>query len=967
MDYLCELPNDAARRRALNSLPPDLNSTYERILGRVNESNPETQKLVRRALRWIANDTHFFALDIKALCEVVSIEFEDTRRNLEAIPDEFEILRWCSSLVRKSANGEELELSHFTVKEFLTHIESPQDTSIGAYRIDPTRDELIFGKVCLIYLNFQDFDQKGPYSRHAVERRFHQYPFRPWAVNFLFILARKNLGDAGLFSLVQKLLSPSKPNTLISWAHDFFMEDIENEEELGIANSGFAEATALHYAVMLGLKEVCSWLIRSGCDVNRNTNFGTPLHCALLGRQAFIGRIQNRRTSFFKISIKIRIDIVDLLLESGADSNCCYDAGIEKLSPLFMALSTRALSTSNLEVAMRLLDKGGILDSRCLDVLETSTEPDDIRRIVESTTDQNLPEENHSRLIQLALRAKTSSVTRLMQRDKDLPRQKTHDEDTLRTAAEFGQMEIVRGLLEDQKLDVDAADESTGLTALHHAVRSDQLGVAQILIDRGADSSRSDRLGRTALHHSALGRGVCCLQFFLQQDVDISLRDLENMTVWHLAAQEGNVQALSTLLSWPVDSALTVDLKASDGRTALLCASANQSKEAMRLLLKAGSSLTETASDGCSPLHYAALSGSVEGVEFLLGQAIDPCAVTHDGSSALHYAVWGDSENLAKIVHILLKNGADPCEARNDACTPLHNLVKTITETPSFSSERLDRLFTAGRTLLNKMLEKSRPAFDVKLGSELMYLACSQSFPIAHETVLALLKHGIDCNIPSASGGGRTALMAAAGSGNEALLSTLLLHGADPCFNVLGLNAVHCACFEDQKSILVRLRDTSIDWNSKIATTRWRTPRNVTALHIAARIEDSSVLKYLLNENLMSNVDALDSKGETPLLLAVRSRAPQNVSLLLSNGASTTIGNYSGQSVAHCAAEWGFEEAISEFIVHGSDLGLPNSRGLTPELVARKHGHTALAEVIMDYVNKQSGSCHTVLMEFCAA
>ena len=116
MDYLCELPNDAARRKALNSLPPDLNSTYERILNRVNQSNPDTQRLVRRALRWIASR---FTFTTEALCEAVSIDFGDTRRNLEAIPEEYDILYWCSSLVRKSADGTRIELAHFTVQEFL--------------------------------------------------------------------------------------------------------------------------------------------------------------------------------------------------------------------------------------------------------------------------------------------------------------------------------------------------------------------------------------------------------------------------------------------------------------------------------------------------------------------------------------------------------------------------------------------------------------------------------------------------------------------------------------------------------------------------------------------------------------------------------------------------------------------------------------------------------------------------------
>lgn len=119
MDYICELPNDAARRAALGSLPPDLNSTYERILSRVNQCNLETQKLVRRALRWLAYDGSTQYLTVEALCEAVSVDLGSTRRNPEAISDDYEILRRCSSLVRRSEDGERLELAHFTVKEFL--------------------------------------------------------------------------------------------------------------------------------------------------------------------------------------------------------------------------------------------------------------------------------------------------------------------------------------------------------------------------------------------------------------------------------------------------------------------------------------------------------------------------------------------------------------------------------------------------------------------------------------------------------------------------------------------------------------------------------------------------------------------------------------------------------------------------------------------------------------------------------
>lgn len=964
MDYLCELPNDAARRVALGSLPPDLTSTYERILNRVNQSNPETQKLVRRTLRWIVNPIF---IETEAVCEAVSIDLGSTRRNSQAIPDVFEILHWCSSLVRKSANGNTLELAHFTVQEFLQQIDPRRDISFGAYRIDIESDNIILAKVCLTYLNFEDFDQGGPFSQDVVERRFHEYPFRDCAVWRCDNLAYMGSDDPELFRLLQKLFSPSKPNTFISLMHDSAYTServLENKLTVSIISSFLAEVTTLHYAAMHALTKLCSWLIRSGCDVNRNTSFGTPLHFAILSyniwRWTFMDPLkQLERGPKAVWSDDTTGDTVDLLLECGADPNCCYDLGTEKLSPLFMALMS-----GRWDHAEKLLDRGGLLDSGCLDILENHARSEDICKLVEHTSNDNVLRENHSRLLQLALRAKTSSnATRLMHEDNDLPCQNTHYEHVLRTAAEFGQVEIVTRLLNNQKLDVDAAAEVTGFTALHHAARTDQLEVAQVLMDRGANSSRPDSLGRTALHHSVQGKEVRCLHFLLQQDADTSLRDLEGMTVGHLAAQGCNAQALSILLSMPVDSALTTGLEANDGRTAFLCASANGSKEAMSLLLRAGSSLTETTSDGCSALHYAAKSGSLEGVKFLIGQTIDPCAVTLDESNALHYAISGNSETLPEIVHVLLEYGVDSHKARNDGFTPLHDLVRIIRES-SLSSDQLDHLFAASRTLLRKLLGNPRLASDLRLGSELIYLACTHSFRSANEIVLGLLELGLDCNIPSSNG--RTALMAAAGSGNDALLSTLLLHQADPCINDSGLNAVHCACFNDHKNILVQLRETGIDWNSKTTATIMGSRRkNVTALHIAAQLKDSSVLEYLLNENLMSNIDACTHRGETPLRVAVWARASRDVSLLLSNKADASVVDAFGNSAIHWAAKEGDEEVIFEFIGHGSDLGLANSLGLDPEFVARKYGHVSLAKIIMDYVHEQSGSCESAQRNLC--
>lgn len=955
MDYLCELPNDAARRKALDCLPPDLNSTYERILSRVNQSNPETQKLVRRALRWIANASTLYSFTIRALCEAVSVDFGSTKRNIEAIPDEFEILHWCSSLVRKSAHGEKLELAHFTVQEYLQQIDPRQDVSISAYRIHRETDDIALTEVCLTYLNFEDFEQGVLPDLDMIMHRLREYPFREAAIRWSTDPRNFKFSDSDyvnhkqLVSLAQKLWSPSKHNTFITWMYDIIAMIHEYDEQyFSVIKSGFAETTALHWMAMLGFGSMCSWLIESGCDINRSSAFGTPLHCALLGHRAFRKYVPEVSEVLVEIAYE---DVVDLFLDAGAEINCYYESGPDKLSTLFIALSN-----GNPDIVMRLLDEGGILDDRCLNVLESHLENGDICDILKYANEHNVEPDRCVRLLELALKAGTPDARDLISKDDSLPLDSTHYEGILRTAAEFGQIEIVKRLLENQKLDVDAPEEVTGFTGLHKAARTDQLDVTQTLIDSGADLSRSDCQGRTALHHSLHGRDLSCLQYFLDEDADTRLRSLDSMTIWHLAAQEGNVQALKVLLSRPEDSTSAIDLRTEDGRTPILFASASKSKEAVSLLLDAGSSLTETASDGTSSLHYAIKSGSLEVVNFLIEKGVDPCAVTKVGSNAIHYAVRWHCGKTAEIVSLLLEQGVDPRKTCDEERTPLQDLVRIIKD-GSLPPDGLDWLFAAGRVLLKSSLEKSRVASDINLGSELVYLAClySHGLTSAEETVSAFLDFGLDVNIQFDHG--ETALVAAAKSGNGALLSHLIRHGADPCINASGLNALMFACIYGHTDIVIRLRGTEIDWNSKTKTaTLGKQRTEVTALHLAAVNRDNNILEYLLNEGLMSNINARTDFGETPLYLASWVGVSQNVSILLSNNSDSTCTDDFGDSAAHIAAKSGHSDVISEFMRHGSDLGFHNSGGLTPELLARKMGHGFLAETIMNYVNEQSGS-----------
>ena len=325
IDYLCQLPDNRERCLALESLPPDLKSTYERILSRVDETNIHVRTLVQRTLRWLIVAKE--KLTISALREALSMKDGTQKLDNDAVPDEFVLLRACSSLVRKSTSGQELELAHFTVKEFLLGID--RDSEFSAYRVDVEQSEVELGKVCLTYLTLQDFDSRVSWRRKAQIKRYEEYAFRHYAVTNWPSHASCRLGDPDLLDLTQKLLDPSRPGTFMTWIQDYQIILIFRDnpvwrtwgtEKYENTDFGIVENTPpLHCASALALPEICKWLLDSGCEVDHKSRFGSPINHALAGPESLVNSIWLHPLSEEEHERKLKV--IDILLEAGADPN----------------------------------------------------------------------------------------------------------------------------------------------------------------------------------------------------------------------------------------------------------------------------------------------------------------------------------------------------------------------------------------------------------------------------------------------------------------------------------------------------------------------------------------------------------------------------------------------------------------------------------------------------------------------
>lgn len=641
MDYLCELPNDAARRKALTTLPPTLHATYQRILQRVNEKNKEVRMLVQRTLRWLVCSRE--QLSTAALCEAISINLGDTRLDRSAISDEEDIRRYCSSLVRKSISGEYLELAHFTVKEYLLGGDEVMGAALSMYDFSRVAADRELAEVCLMYLTFEDFDEGNIDCEIAVDDGRYISGFHRYAVHFWDEHARKHMAETVVFYLTQQLLHPSKPHNFVFWARER-LDDFPSS----IPRPGIASISPLHFAAALALPEICVWLLESGSHVHQSSVIGNPLDCALLGRSALFGTL----TQIERLSAErqeSRSSTLQSILNGGANAqiSCSYP------SPLYIAIR-RSDTLSCIE----LLRKGATIDPELARKhFYRRSLPG---KILKGIGKHDIRDVDRTLLLDAALNSKDYH-------SKQIAIDYLH---SFVNAALYGQIEVLQQLYTDHELDVNAAGGFDDLPALHAAASSDQIVAVRFLIECGADCNLADNDGQTPLHWAVEGSSGC-LPTIVNHVDDIDMGDKDGYTVWHLGAAKNNINALNYLRCSTTDGKLHAGVKAEYGLTPLHCAARSGSVEALALFLEDCDEVTAniTSCDGSSALHHAVEANSLKAVEYLIGENFNVDALRNDGSNMLHCAIGAGHGASPIIVDLLLAHGANPCHMRDDGIT----------------------------------------------------------------------------------------------------------------------------------------------------------------------------------------------------------------------------------------------------------------------------------------------------------
>jgi uncharacterized protein len=400
-----------------------------------------------------------------------------------------------------------------------------------------------------------------------------------------------------------------------------------------------------------------------------------------------------------------------------------------------------------------------------------------------------------------------------------------------------GNKAAVRSLLE-RKVDVNAP-QVDGTTALHWAVRADDLETTDLLVRAGANVSARNRAGVMPLELAAINGNPAILERLIKAGADVSSPlNSSGDTALMMASRSGRAGAVKALLDhgaqinaketwadttalmWAVSEGnhdvvkLLIDRGAdANARTKFVPSATGRGFEgATPVAAKADQAPEQNAGGLLTPLMFAAREGDLESARMLVAAGAQVNAVDGDGKDALGLAIFNGSYEVASF---LIDQHADVNRADAQKFTPLFWAVdrRNMETAPNFPWV----VTTDPLPLIRKLLDA---------GADVNF--------VVNNTPRARMRDGSPRIVFA------TALMRAAFSGDIELVKLLLAHGADP--KVIS---------KDSETTLMAACGTGfIPGYSK-----GRTP--------AERLE---VVKLLIE--LGQDVNAADDYGITPLMVA---------------------------------------------------------------------------------------------------
>ena len=457
--------------------------------------------------------------------------------------------------------------------------------------------------------------------------------------------------------------------------------------------------------------------------------------------------------------------------------------------------------------------------------------------------------------------------------------------------------------------------------AVHIASYSGYADVVTLLLHYRASPCRT--LLQTACFSGHTAFVDCLISHFNITELH---RDGQGMTALHAACLRGKADTVQLLLDRIKD--VDVDIRSSCGKTPLYCACQVGSHSTVLLLLKYGADVNLHCSRSSSALTIACEGGHSKVVQILLDNKArfkcdnyGPVAIACDFfngallETVLRYVEHMDSQDVCLNAGLFTA-----CSMEYDDWIKRKSYMRDEIQlnAEGMENQRLDII----QKLLAAGADANMTQYDRTPLEALFIDACS----VDPRCVAALLQHGASVNVTD-SWGVSPFLMACCikQSNRTEIVEMMLDHGADvnaalewnpDCKEfVIGMVCMR-PCLQSCADVIL----------GHMAGKNLKTTRGATALHLAAEMENSDMVKKLLREHQV-DIHARDKDGRTALLCVQSS--PETARALLEKGACVDDMDNSGQNLAQRCVDSGQHLLLKVLIEKGADLNKRDRGGDT--------------------------------------
>jgi ankyrin repeat protein len=195
----------------------------------------------------------------------------------------------------------------------------------------------------------------------------------------------------------------------------------------------------------------------------------------------------------------------------------------------------------------------------------------------------------------------------------------------LHWAVRYGQLDVVKYLVEEKGADVNAANKD-GNTPLHWAVRYGKWDIVKYLVEeKGADVNAANNDGNTPLHWAAEKGKLDVVKLLIEHGADLLTRNNHD-TVLHRAVSGNSEQVIRIILNkvkeifnqYSQQIYQYINSQDTEGDTPLMWATERGKVNSARTLLEYGVDIDVKNNDDTTALHWAAKNGHLDITQLLL-------------------------------------------------------------------------------------------------------------------------------------------------------------------------------------------------------------------------------------------------------------------------------------------------------------------------------------------------------------